>query len=259
VAKQLDQEADRYGAVTAAYYDAAYAVLRDASGDVAFYRELARASGGPVLELGCGTGRVLLEIAKLGFPCWGVDLSPGMLAALRAKSPPPALRLVQAPMQRFDLGPQRFGLIYAAFRAFQHLYTVEDQLACLACVRRHLAPGGAFAFDVFQPRLDRTALREEPEAEGVRFEIGGDEVVRYERVVRDVGAQILKVTMRYERRRPDGSLANQSVEIPMRWFYRYEIEHLLARAGFRDIEIFGDFERRPFTADSPEIIAVARA
>ena len=121
--KPPEQDADPYGGVTARYYDAAYAVLRAPSQDVAFYVELARAAGGPVLELACGTGRVLLEIARQGIACAGVDLSPRMLARLRAKGAPPSLRLVQAPMQRFDLGSDRFALIYSAFRGFQHLYT----------------------------------------------------------------------------------------------------------------------------------------
>jgi SAM-dependent methyltransferase len=244
--------------VTAAYYDAAYAVLRAPAQDVAFYGELARASGGPVLELACGTGRVLLEIAKQGIVCAGVDLSPGMLAKLRAKGAPPALRLVQAPMQRFDLGTDRFALIYSAFRGFQHLYSVEDQLACLACVRRHLAPGGAFAFDVFNPRLDRMGANQEPEAVGVRFSVDGEEVVRYERVERDPGRQLLRVRMRYQRERAGGEPTSEEVEFQMRWFYRYEVEHLLARAGFRDVAVYGDFAKQPFGAGSPEIVAVAR-
>jgi ubiquinone/menaquinone biosynthesis C-methylase UbiE len=231
-----------------------------------------------VLELACGTGRVLLEIARQGIVCTGVDLSPGMLARLRQKGVPPSLRLVQAPMQRFDLGSDRYALIYTAFRGFQHLYTVEDQLACLACVRRHLAPGGTFAFDVFNPRLDRTAVAEEPEREGIRFELGGEQVVRYESVWRDAARQLLRVRMRYQRQRRKaakrprsepqasgdgppqigGEAASEEVEFQMRWFYRYEIEHLLARAGFRDVAIYGDFAGNPFATGSPEIIAVAR-
>jgi ubiquinone/menaquinone biosynthesis C-methylase UbiE len=249
---------DPYGGVTADYYDAAYAVLRAPARDVEFYAELARDCGGPVLELACGTGRVLLEIAKQGIACTGVDLSPRMLERLREKGAPPSLRLVQARMQDFDLGQDRFNLIFAAFRGFQHLYTVEDQLACLARVRRHLSPQGAFAFDVFNPRLERMGGGQDPETEGVRFERNGEEVVRYEQVERDAGRQLLRVRMRYQRRRDGVDLGSQQVEIQMRWFYRYEIEHLLARAGFGTVEIYGDFARSPFGTGSPEIIAVAR-
>jgi ubiquinone/menaquinone biosynthesis C-methylase UbiE len=98
---------------------------------VAFHRELAREAGGPVLELGCGTGRVLLPIARDGIACTGLDSSEAMLEEFRRKSPPENLRLVRAPMQGFDLAEERLRLIFSAFRSFQHLLTVEDQLACL--------------------------------------------------------------------------------------------------------------------------------
>ena len=248
---------DSYGRTTARFYDAAYHDNRQTAGDVAFYRALAREGGGPVLELGCGTGRVLLPIAADGFPCTGLDASRHMLDALRAKSTFPNLRLVHAPMQRFDLPGERFGLIFSAFRAFQHMYTVEDQLACLACARRHLAPGGRLAFDVFAPRLARMAQREEPENLELRFEKDGESVVRYVSVVRDVAEQINTVRFRYERSAGGKVVANERVEFRMRWFWRFELEHLLARAGFTDVEIYGDFDRRPVAADTPAFVVVA--
>lgn len=249
---------DEYGRVTARHYDAAYAVRRDPGGDAAFYLSLARECGGPVLELGCGTGRTLLPIARAGLPCTGVDASPAMLDALRAKSPPAGLRLVEGRMQDFDLGGERFALVTAPFRVFQHLYTVEDQLACLARVRRHLAPGGAFAFDLFNPRLDRLALVEEPEAEDCRWQDGDDEVVRTVSVTRDLARQLQQVTMHYERRRDGGCVGRESTRFPMRWFFRYEVEHLLARAGFDDVALFGDYERGPFEAGSLDMVWIAR-
>ena len=130
---------DEYEGVLARNYDALYGVMRDPSGDAAFYRALAEESGGPVLELGCGTGRVLLPIAALGIPCVGVDASPAMLAALRAKNPPPNLELVEGRMETFDLGARRFRLVTAPFRAFLHLLDMPSQLAALANIRQ--APG----------------------------------------------------------------------------------------------------------------------
>jgi len=252
-----DLERD-YGQATARFYDAAYDRSPQLDGgDIAFYRQLAREGGGPVLELGCGTGRVLLEIAADGFPCTGVDASQHMLARLRAKSRFPNLRLVHAPMQRFDLPGERFGLIFSAFRAFQHLYTVEDQLACLACVRRHLAPGGRFAFDVFSPRPARMAALEEPEAVDLRFTLDGEDVVRYATVTRDPAQQLLTVRFRYERSRDGRVVGDERATFQMRWFWRYELEHLLARAGFERVEIFGDFDRRPVSAETPAFVVVA--
>jgi SAM-dependent methyltransferase len=248
---------DDYGDVTARFYDRAYALLRDGSGDREFYLALAREARGPVLELGCGTGRVLLPIATTGIPCTGLDASPRMLAELRRKPFPPTLRLVCDDMKSFDLGPDRFGLIYSAFRAFQHLDAVEDQLACLACVRRHLAPGGCFAFDVFAPRLDRTAIVEEPEREDARFEQDGETIIRHTSVRRDLARQSMQVAMRYERRRDDEHVADHPVQFRMRYFFRYELEHLLHRAGFERVEIFGAFDRRPYDYFSGEQIVVA--
>ena len=251
---RLEQEDDRYGGVTASYYDAAYAVLRAPTPG----RGVLRASSPALREVrcsssACGTGRVLLEIAKQGIACAGVDLSPGMLARLRAKGAPPSLRLVQAPMQRFDLGSDRFALIYSAFRGFQHLYTVEDQLACLACVRRHLAPGGAFAFDVFNPRLDADGC--EPRSPR-RWACASASMAR-----RSCATSASSATpgrscsgsgCATSASGPAASSTSEEVEFQMRWFYRYEVEHLLARAGFRDVAVYGDFAKQPFGADSPD-------
>ncbi len=249
---------DPYGEVTARYYDEAYAQIRNPSGDRQFYLELARELRGPVLELGCGTGRVLLPIAREGFPCTGLDPSPSMLDALRRKGPPATLRLVRARMQEFDLGEDRFSLVFTAFRALQHLVTVEDQLRCLHCVRRHLAPGGVFSFDVFAPKLDRIALEEEPEQEDARFEKEGEEIVRYTASQRDPALQLMHVQMRYERRRAGEVVGNDRVEFTMRYFFRYEVEHLLARAGFTDVTFYGAFDRRPYDYYGGEILVVAR-
>jgi SAM-dependent methyltransferase len=248
---------DSYGPVTARFYDAAYATLPGLGRDVEFYRALARASGGPVLELGCGTGRVLLALAGEGIACSGLDASAEMLAVARTRAGAAAPRLVQARMQDFDLGAARFALIYSAFRAFQHLYSVEDQLACLARVRAHLAPGGSFAFDVFHPRLDRVWEPESPEEEDLRFEQDGEQVVRFVRATRDPVAQILHLSMRYERRRAGLAVGSELARFRMRWFTRFELAHLLARAGFES-EIWGDFDRSPVVRESPALVVLAR-
>lgn len=245
-------------AVAARWYDAAYDRLQAGVGDAEFYLALAREAGGPVLELGSGTGRVLLPIARAGIAATGLDLSPAMLDVLRAKRPPAGLRLVTGSMTDFDLGADRFALIFAAFRPFQHLCTVEEQLGCLAAVRRHLAPGGRFAFDVFAPDLARIAVAEEPEHEEVRFEQDGETVVRYAALARDLAMQVTTVRFRFERRRGDVVVGEERVTFRMRWFHRYELEHLLAGAGFAVEALYGGFDRRPYDGRG-EIVIVARA
>lgn len=257
--RRIARVADIYGPSGAAFYDAASERLRGSSGDAAFYRSLARKTGGPVLELGCGSGRVLLPIARAGIECAGLDPSRTMLARLRKNDPPSNLRLVQARMQDFDLPGERFALVYSAFRAFQHLLTVEDQLSCLAAVRRRLAPGGTFALDVFAPKLDRIAVIHEPEFLELEWKEGDTNVRRLTSVTRDPAAQVMEVTFRHEIRRPGRRPESRTVSTKMRYLFRYELEHLLARAGFSGIQVFGGFDRRPYDYFSGETVAVARA
>jgi SAM-dependent methyltransferase len=249
---------DIYGPSGAPLYDAAASILRASSGDARFYLALARQTGGPALELGCGSGRVLLPIARAGLSCTGLDSSRAMLARLSREGPPSNLRLVRGRMQDFDLRGKRFALIFSAFRPFQHLLTVEDQLSCLAAVRRHLRRGGLFAMDVFAPKLDRIAVFEEPETPELRWREGDAEVVRFTSVKRDPATQITEVTFRHERRRPGSPPESETFVTKMRHFFRYEVEHLLARAGFADIEIFGGFDRRPYDYFSGETVIIAR-
>jgi ubiquinone/menaquinone biosynthesis C-methylase UbiE len=245
---------DEYERILARTYDPVYEVLRDPSGDVAFYVDQAKESGGPVLELGCGTGRVLIPTAQSGLSCVGLDASPEMLAVLREKNPPENVELVNGRMETFDLGDRRFRLVTAPFRAMQHLLDIEAQLITLENVRRHLAPGGAFVFDVFDPKLDRMAIPEEPENEGVSFVHDGHEMRRRESVRRDLSSQVLTVTFRIE----GGPVVLQgSTEIKLRWYYRYELEHLLTRAGFANLTFYSGFTKGPWRAGE-DITVVAR-
>ncbi|HEY8122541.1 MAG TPA: class I SAM-dependent methyltransferase [Myxococcota bacterium] len=247
--------ADSYARLIARHYDALNETLRGASRDAAFYLELARASGGPVLELGCGTGRVLLPIAREGIACVGLDASLDMLAMLRAKRPPPNLELVHGDMAAFDLGARRFALITVPFRALSHLLDVPAQLAALANARRHLAPGGRLALDVFDPKLARTAIAEEPEELAVSANTPRGRLQRFDRVSRDLARQVLTLRVRFVADAPEDCGEG---ELQLRWFHRYELEHLLARAGFAIEALYGGFDRSPWTPGG-ETIVIARA
>jgi SAM-dependent methyltransferase len=206
-----------------------------------------------VLELGCGTGRVLLPIAALGIACVGVDASPAMLAALRAKNPPSNLELVEARMETFDLGGRHFRLVTSPFRAFLHLLDVESQLAALANIRKHLAPGGVFAFDVFDPKLAWLTAPAEAERVDATFRRDGVEIRRFAKTRTDLATQIMEITFRFEPAEADGATT-----VRLRWFYRYELEHLLARAGFTEFTIYGGYDKRPWRPEG-ETIILARA
>jgi SAM-dependent methyltransferase len=236
--------------------------------DVGFFVEAAKESGGSVLEVGCGTGRVLIPTARAGLAITGLDLSAHMLGVCqeRLKTEPEdvrsRVRLVEADMRQFELS-QAFRLITLPFRPFQHLTTVEDQLACLGCLRRHLAEDGRLILDIFNPMLEslvRTNFGEEISDEPEFSMPDGRKVIRRHKVVsRDEPNQVNYVELIYYVTHPDGRQERLVQAFPMRYLFRFEAEHLLARAGFEVEYLYADYDKSPFGSKYPgELIFVAR-
>jgi len=230
--------------------------------DVAFYLAEAKSAGGRVLEVGCGTGRILLPIARAGCAITGLDSSRQMLDRCRAKlAAEPAevqgrVRLVLNEMGSFKLG-ESYPLIIAPFRVVQHLTTVDDQLQFLATVAPHLAPGGRFIFDVFNPRFDKLVGADGVEREDTPEQRlpDGRTLRRTYRIVRVRWLdQVSEAELIYY---VGGQRYVQAFE--MRWYLAAELRHLLARAGFRAREIYGDFGRGPLVDGCPELVVVATA
>ena len=142
--------------MTSDLYDhpALYDALFPVGAHVPYYVELARRASRDVLELGCGTGQLAVPIAGARLPMVGLDLSEPMLntARKRAAAASVSVEYLRGDMRKFDLGRQ-FALIFIARNSLLHLHSTEDILATFAMVRRHLAPGGLFAFDVFNPNI----------------------------------------------------------------------------------------------------------
>jgi SAM-dependent methyltransferase len=236
--------------------------------DIDFYVEMALNSGGPILELGCGTGRVLIPTAKAGVNIFGLDLSSSMLETCQAKireepkQVQERITLEHGDLQSFNLD-RSFPLITIPFRPFQHLLTVEAQLDCLHCVFSHLMPGGLFILDVFNPSLqhlvDPEGLQERsPEPE---FSLpDGRIVTRKHRIVsRDYFNQINDIELIYEVHYPDGKQERLVHSFQMRYLFRFEVEHLLARVGFEVEAIYADFDRSSYGSIYPgELIILAR-
>ena len=253
-------------AATAEFYD--YVVPYQTRQDVAFFVEAAQASGGPVLEVGCGTGRVLIPTARAGIAIYGIDLSPHMLdiCERRLEQEPADVQaraqLDLADMRDFDLG-QTFKLITIPFRPFQHLIEVEDQIACLRCIHRHLAGGGRLILDVFNPSLTSVAREVTGEEQGDEPEFtmpDGRRVLRRNRIVaRDVFKQYHTVELIYYVTHPAGRTERLVHAFPMRYLFRYEAEHLLARCGFEVEALYSDYDKSPYGSQYPgELIFVAR-
>jgi SAM-dependent methyltransferase len=253
-----------YDSFIADYYDES-PIVKGRLQDVAFYRDAARDFGDPVLELGCGTGRITMAMAQGGKRVTGLDLSERMLeravrkrAALLTEERE-RVHLVQGDMAKFDLG-EEFRLIIIPFRPLQHLLEVKQQMSCLECVRKHLAPGGRLILDVFQTDAERihdpVHMREQlvteySTADGRRVKIT-ERVAAFHRA-----EQINDVEMIFSVVHPGGRKERMLFAWPLRYFFRYEVEHLLARCGFRVAAEYGNFDRTPILDDSPEMIFAA--
>jgi hypothetical protein len=151
----------------------------------------------------------------------------------------------------------------APFRSFQHLLTVEDQLACLARAREHLLQGGRLVLDLFNPSLRALTddARVEPFGHEPPFTLADGRVVRRSQRVagRDFAEQVLDAELIYEVQHPGGGAERLVDAFPLRWLYRYEAEHLLARAGFAVEAVYEDYARTLFSGrDGGELILVAR-
>ncbi len=226
-----------------------------------FYLGLARAAKGPVLDIACGTGRVLLPLLQAGIDADGMDLFPPMLDTARRKATALGLSpaLHQGDMADFRM-PRRYALAMIPFNAFCHMLTTDDQLRCLTCIRRHLLPGGLLAFDGCFPALAWIGApqdRRELELE-VRHPRTGQTLRCYDTRSFDRVAQVQRSRNEIEQDEPDGTTRIiHCSEFRVRWTYRAEMELLLRAAGFARYEICGGFDRRPLTQETDLMVVLA--
>jgi SAM-dependent methyltransferase len=226
-----------------------------------FYLGLARAAGGPVLDVACGTGRVLLPALQAGLDVDGLDLAPEMLATLRTKAAALGLepRVYQASMASFRLR-RRYALIMIPFNAFVHNLTANDQLAALGCFLEHLEPGGMLAFDTaFPGPAWINAAENAPvlELETTHSETGLPVRVydtrRFDRV-----EQLQYSQMEIQMLDAAGKVTTtHTSRTTVRWIYKYEMELLLRLAGFARWQLSGDFDGRPLVSETDAMIVQA--
>ena len=235
-------------------------------GDIEFYVAEARASAGLVLELGCGTGRILIPAARAGAEVVGLDLSENMLERCRVKlasenvSVIGRVGLVPSSMVNFSLG-RKFSLITIPFRSFQHLLETSEQLECLDAVARHLSPGGRLILDCFQVKpeaMHHPAWQDEKEDSPETLLPDGRTLRRTSRIAAfHRERQVNDIEIVWYVTHADGVRERLLWSVPLRYFFRYEVEHLLARAGLQLNAVYGNFDCSPLAADSPEMIFVA--
>jgi SAM-dependent methyltransferase len=246
--------------VFARFYDFDHGDYAD---DVQLYLNFARHTGPPVLEAACGTGRLLVPLARAGLPVTGLDVSPAMLAiaAEQAKKNgvEDLVRLVNADMRDFRLD-ERFELAFIALNSFCHLASGEDQVTALACLRNHLNDEGLLIIDLFNPDYSYLAdaagqvihdyTRVDPTT--------GHTIVKFTSTRHDPSRQLLDVTFFYDELLADGQLKRTIAPFVRRYFFRSEMELLLEKTGFQIENIYGSYDLADFEAESPKMIFVAR-
>jgi len=221
------------------------AFQQDTAGAVAFLGKLA--GDGPALELGVGTGRVALPLAATGVTVRGIDTSEHMLQILRVKPGGEELPVELGDMAAFDMGTQRFPLIYAVFNTFFSLLTQDEQVACFERVARHLEPGGAFVMQAFVP----DPARFDPRAQRISLESTDEEHLKVNAVTYDpVQQRVDNLHVLVE----GGKVKLYPVKI--RYAYVSELDLLARFTGLRLRERWADWDRSLFESISGNHISV---
>lgn len=253
----------------ARFYDGDYRDYRD---DIALVLKTARAAGRCALELGCGTGRVLLPLAEDGCHVIGLDTSGALLAIARRKLAkhgyaPEAgaggsskVRLVQGDMTSFELAEREIDFVYVVSNTLMHVTTQAGQLEALQCAQRHLRVGGLLLIDLFNPDvayLEAISGIQEL-ADWWEDEESGATVLKWSTRHVDAARQLQETVFVYEEVFPDGRNAQTRLSFPLRFWWPDEGALLLEQAGFAVDEVCGDFDGSPYRADSERLIFIAR-
>jgi ubiquinone/menaquinone biosynthesis C-methylase UbiE len=245
----------------ARFYDDDYRAYHD---DLAAIAGLAAEQGDPVLELGCGTGRVLIPLAAAGHTITGVDISPALLDVARKKLDhmPYATQvtLVQNDLRTLDLPCKDYAFAFCTSSTFMHLITQADQLAVLHRAYSHLQPGGLLFIHLFNPDMVRllavnglTELADQWEDPAT-----GAQVYKWSVRTVDVAEQIQDTLFLYEEILPGGEVRRTPCPFVLRFLWRGEAELMLQTAGFAVEEVWGDFDGQAYHGGSDHLILIAR-
>lgn len=257
-----------YTGADATFYDYCFTGLE---GDVQFYVEEARKAETSVLEIGCGTGRILLPIAQAGTSIVGLDRSLTMLEILRRKldklsvETQSRVELVEDDMRDFSLEKQ-FDLITIPYRAFLHLLTSKAQRQALSCLREHLTDTGRLIFNIFDPSHELIAARLGPlgaalhkDSEFIHPDTDRRVIVWFSGQY-DPEQQFLDAYFIFEELDAAGKVINKTYSpLTLRYVYRYEMRYLLELCGYKVEALYGDFQRGPFRYGGEQIWVARKA
>ncbi len=251
-----DQAEDPYAPIAHLYE----AEQGDWDDDLSLYSELASAADGPVLDLGCGTGRVAIPLAATGNEVDGIDASDALLTIANGKARDRRirLRLRRQDMRQLDEDSE-YGLVICALDTFLHLDTSQAQSDMLRGALRALRPGGLFVVDVVHPTVDRLAAGDGVvRLQGTFAGPNATTVMHFVSWDVDPVEQRIDATHFYDAVTPDGSMQRRSTTMRLRYVHRYEMARALVAAGFEGIELYGSPMREPYDGDSERMVFMAR-
>jgi SAM-dependent methyltransferase len=226
--------------------------------DYPLTEQWARSLGGPLLDLACGTGRMAIRMAKLGYQVTGVDITPEMIAWARQKAAKEGVSIewIVADARTFHLQKQ-FPFIYMLENVFQFFLTRADQEAMLARVREHLLPEGCFLFETRNPTPRNLLVGRRPDPQTFTLPDGGQLVIT-EQHYYDPMTQIQHYTNHHTFLLPEGKRDEKTVRTALRYVYPQEMEALLYYNGFKIHTCYGSWQQEPLTATSPSMIYVCQ-
>lgn len=244
----------------APFYDAEHAHFTE---DLDMYMNFAEMCGGKILELACGSGRVLLPLAQEGYDITGVDTSAEMLKLaqhnLEAEGVAEHCTLVQQNMSQLHI-PQKFRMAFIALGSFAHITARKAQQQALASIRAHLSPGGTFILDIsnadarYMEELSGQVLHQ-----GTWQTENGDFLTHFVSPASSNERHLLEMTHFYDRHSQGGTVQRTVVTTYLYLFELGEIELLVEQAGFSIKDVYGDHDLNPFQLESPRLILVAEA
>jgi SAM-dependent methyltransferase len=257
--KDAEMPRDAYARI-AELYDLEHDSYDD---DTDFYLNFVEAIGDPVLELGCGTGRLLTGIAEAGYRVTGTDRSEAMLDRARARVGESGLghliQLAQGDMGDADEAPGGpFGLAIIALNGLLHVAEPGGQRRVLSSVRKALDPRGMLLVDVLNPTPETLrSLDHAVSHEGVWFMSDGTRIDKFAARRVAAAAQTIATELWYDLTGADGSLRRIATSMPMRYLHRSELELMLELAGFSEWQVYGSYDLEPFGDQSERLIVAA--
>ncbi len=252
-------DGDPYAGI-AELYDLEHATFEE---DVVLYLNLARVVGDPILELGCGSGRLLVPLAEAGHRVTGVDLSPPMLAraegAVAAAGVGGRVMLHRGSMTKADAAPGGpFGLVIVGLNGLLHLETAAAQREALLAARRALDPRGQLVLDLLHPTPDALRALDQAFAHEGRWTLPtGERVDKFAARRVFPALQRIETELWYDRLGEDGAVRRTATGYPMRYLHRAELELLLEACGYAEWQVYGGYDLEPLDDASERLIVTA--